>query len=101
MRQVPLLAHRKLGLVTLAEWLASVREPWMRDALCHEYPSHLFFPTHGVNADQAKAICGRCLVRAECLAYALRDPDACANGIWAGTTPRERKALKRERTVAA
>ena len=79
----------------LAEWLASVREEWIRDALCHEYPHRLFFPEQGASTDQAKAVCGRCLVRVECLDYVLRDPDACANGVWAGTTPRERKRLKR------
>lgn len=76
-----------------------VRAPWMRDALCAEYPKRLFFPELGGSAARAKAVCGRCLVQVECLDYAMNDPDAFANGIWAGTTPAERKRLKRERAA--
>ena len=82
-------------------YVASVKEPWRRDALCHLYPLHVFFPEPGESIDNAVAICGRCLVRAECLAYALADPCAREHGIWAATTPEERKRLKRAGTVAA
>jgi len=87
--------------VRLDELLASVREPWMRDALCHEYPLRLFFPESGQSTEHAKAICGRCLVKAECLDYALRNPYARDHGVWAGTTRNERKRLKRNGQSAA
>ena len=62
--------------MTLAEWLAMIREPWMRDALCAEpgYGLELFYSDRGASNDDAKRVCARCLVRRECLAYALRDP---------------------------
>ena len=77
------------------EALAAVRESWMHDALCHEYPLRLFYPERGEPCVQAKAICARCLVRAPCLRFALRDPDAFGVGIWGGTSARERRKLGR------
>jgi WhiB family redox-sensing transcriptional regulator len=68
---------------------------WMRDALCREYPRELFFPEVGSNGTQAKAICARCLVRAECLEFALSDQDARLHGVWGGTSPQDRKKLRR------
>ena len=67
----------------------------MRDALCAEYPNAWWFPDQGSKlGDKAKAVCGRCLVRAE-LGHAFTDPNAREHGIWAGTTPAERRTLKR------
>jgi hypothetical protein len=49
----------------------------------------------------SRLICATCTVGVECLAYALTDRDARAHGIWAGTTPKERKQLKRDGAAAA
>lgn len=48
---------------------------------------------------KAKAVCARCAVARECLAWALRvgEPD----GIWGGTTPGERRHLRRARPEVA
>lgn len=54
----------------------------MRDALCVEYPDVEFFVERGQHAEPAKAICRRCLVRAECLDYAITH--GIAHGIWGG-----------------
>lgn len=40
---------------------------------------------------EALALCGRCPVRAACLDYAL---DHEQHGVWGGTTPAERRALR-------
>jgi WhiB family transcriptional regulator, redox-sensing transcriptional regulator len=40
----------------------------------------------------AKRLCGTCPVQAECLAYALANPEL--QGIWGGATPRERTRLR-------
>jgi WhiB family redox-sensing transcriptional regulator len=42
---------------------------------------------------EAKKVCGRCVSREQCLSWALRagEPD----GIWGGTTPDERRHLRR------
>ena len=84
----------ELALVVLA--LQSQLEraaPWRRDALCAEpgYGLVMFFPAKGAPARVAKALCARCLVRAECLAFALTDIQANRHGVWGATAPRERR----------
>jgi WhiB family redox-sensing transcriptional regulator len=69
---------------------------WQRDALCVEYPDVEFFPAKGQSNEPARAVCARCLVRVECLDYALSAPETRAHGVWAGTTPLERKRLTRD-----
>jgi WhiB family redox-sensing transcriptional regulator len=70
---------------------------WYGDGLCSQTDPELFFPNKGGNPEPARRICSRCLVRAECLQVAVNDP--MLDGIWGGTVPRERRAL-RERRVA-
>ena len=71
---------------------------WRHRARCRDVDPELFFPvgTTGpaeAQVQAAKAICANCPVKAECLAWALRvgEPD----GIWGGTTPEERRYLRR------
>ncbi|RAY13613.1 WhiB family transcriptional regulator [Actinomadura craniellae] len=79
-------------------------EHWTDDAACRGVDPELFYPI-GYAAEvfkhqeaQAKAVCGGCSVRAECLDWALRagEPD----GIWGGTTPEERRYLRRRIAAA-
>ncbi len=64
---------------------------WHADALCSEYPKLSWF--EGWGAAAAKSVCRRCLVRDDCLRYALdNDP---LSGIWGGLTPSERRRLRR------
>lgn len=66
--------------------------------LCAETDPGLFYPEKGGSTKPAKALCGLCDVRAECLAYALdRGLTASYDGIWGGTAPRERRALARRK----
>src|SRR5688572_14658755 len=76
---------------------------WHRDALCQEYPAGWFFTERGENelVDAAKAVCRRCLVRRECLTFALNDPDALHHGIWGATSARERREIAQRRRRAA
>lgn len=58
-------------------------------------PELFFPPTDTPPAAQlsaARQICGSCPVRAECLRWALRTGEPA--GIWAGTTPAERRLLR-------
>jgi WhiB family redox-sensing transcriptional regulator len=69
---------------------------WMRFGACQEEDPELFFPIGpparaAAQADAAKAVCGRCAVRRECLSYALRARQE--DGIWGGTTGEERWAI--------
>ncbi len=70
-------------------------EEWMRQALCRGMPSNLFFPTSGANTNlkEARIVCAVCVVRAECLQYALRI--RAEAGIFAGTTPNDREKLRK------
>lgn len=65
---------------------------WHRDALCQEFPEVEFFPDRGEDARPAKAICQRCLVQSDCLSWALEQ--GTLDGIWGGTSKRERKMLR-------
>ena len=65
---------------------------WHRDALCAEYPHVEFFVDRGEATEPAKAICARCLVRDDCLAYALTE--RIAHGVWGGLSERERRRLR-------
>jgi WhiB family redox-sensing transcriptional regulator len=74
-------------------------EHWTVWAACRGVDPELFYPVSAAGpavtqVAEAKAVCARCLARADCLAWALRagEPD----GIWGGTTPDERRYLRRE-----
>ena len=75
--------------------LAARHPDWHADAACKETPEVSFFPEQGEPAEPAKAVCGRCLVQAECLEWALGQ-GATLWGIWAGTTDRQRMRLRSE-----
>ncbi len=49
-----------------------------------------FFPSG--NAQAAKRICGRCLVRHECLDFAVAEN--ITEGIWGGLSERERRKVR-------
>ncbi|MEX0753541.1 MAG: WhiB family transcriptional regulator [Actinomycetota bacterium] len=46
---------------------------------------------------KAKALCGRCPVREECLEYALRTREG--HGVWGGLNEMERRAVLRQRDL--
>lgn len=73
-------------------WTITEQEPWMTDALCAQVDPESFFPDQGASARDAKAICARCPVRAECLAYALERDERF--GVWGGQSEKERRRLK-------
>jgi WhiB family transcriptional regulator, redox-sensing transcriptional regulator len=72
---------------------------WRMDALCAQTDPDLFFPEVGERNPAAKAVCGRCAVREECLAVALdrREP----YGIWGGLSADERKKLRTRQRKAS
>ncbi len=57
-----------------------------------------FFIEHAEDPRPAKFISNRCAVRAECLNYALQHH--IDDGIWGGTSGRERANLRRTTTIA-
>lgn len=68
-------------------------EDWRDTALCAQVGGELWFPEKGGSTRDAKRICNRCEVRAECLEYALDNDERF--GIWGGLSERERRRLKR------
>lgn len=76
-------------------------EDWRDRALCTEVDMDLFFPESFDywGSVAAKRICAGCEVKAECLDFALRKH--ITQGIWGGTSERERRKLRKERRLAA
>jgi WhiB family redox-sensing transcriptional regulator len=72
---------------------------WHLDSLCREYEQHAdwWFPEKGAIAElrKAQAICRRCSVQRECLAWALDVGPDRDYGTWGGTTKAERQQLRR------
>lgn len=67
------------------------------NAVCRDVDPELFFPVS--DADQAtitaaRAICARCPIKADCLAWALENLPV---GVAGGTTDQERRALRATR----
>lgn len=80
-------------LAHLARAIGFAGESWRRDAACREVPSALFFLQRGEDASPAKRVCAACPVRRECLEYAMA-ADASLQGVWAGTSVKERRSLR-------
>ena len=69
---------------------------WMASGACHDIDPELFFPITVTGravrqVNSAKAVCGGCPVRKNCLSYALL---TMPHGIWGGTTREERIAMR-------
>jgi len=70
----------------------------MRAGVCAQVDPELWFPEKGGSTREAKALCARCPVRPECLAYALAHDERF--GIWGGASERDRRRMKRATTRA-
>lgn len=57
------------------------------------YPDEMFPESHPDQKWIAEKICGDCDLRAVCLGYAL--VNGVKDGVWGGTTERERRAIRR------
>jgi WhiB family redox-sensing transcriptional regulator len=79
--------------------MRSAGEGWQAKAACRGPQSTAFFPpAHAERKEErlerearAKEICAGCIVRAECLDYAIRIREP--HGIWGGLNEVERKEL--------
>lgn len=75
-----------------ARTVAQARPAWHADGACHEHPDLSWFAA--TDQAEAVAVCRRCLVRDECVSLALEHHE---QGVWGGTTDRERVAIRRAR----
>lgn len=79
--------------------MRSASQAWQAKAACRGPQSVSFFPpSYAERKDErvarearAKSICAQCVVRTECLEYALRIREP--HGIWGGMNESERKQL--------
>ena len=72
---------------------------WRLRGACNGLDPAVFYPDSEENAEEAKAICASCPVRLSCLEHALtmRERD----GVWGGTTEKERRRIIRQRRRSA
>ena len=73
-------------------------ESWQLYANCLGVDPDLFFPERGASTREAKQVCQGCVVREECLEYALANGEKF--GIWGGLSERERRRIRRARALA-
>jgi len=71
---------------------------WMERANCLGVDPDLFFPERGASTREAKEVCRGCVVRAQCLEYAIVGAEKF--GIWGGLSERERRRIRRARSLA-
>ncbi len=72
---------------------------WQSRANCMGVDPDLFFPERGASTKEAKEVCRGCVVKDECLEFALRNSEKF--GIWGGMSERERRRVRRARAMAA
>jgi WhiB family redox-sensing transcriptional regulator len=77
------------------------RPTWQARAACIGLGPDLFFPERGELTADARAVCARCPVSAECREYALSTAEKF--GIWGGTSERARRVerVARNKEIAA
>jgi len=73
-------------------------ENWKDGANCLGVDPDLFFPERGASTREAKEVCRGCVVREDCLEFALENGEKF--GIWGGMSERERRRLRRQRALA-
>lgn len=64
---------------------------------CLGVDTDLFFPERGASTKEAKGVCQGCVVREDCLEYALSNGEKF--GIWGGLSERERRRIRRQRSL--
>lgn len=73
--------------------------PWIADGLCAQTDPEIFHPDKGGSTREAKAVCARCPVLAECRDWAISSGQRF--GVWGGLSERERRVLAAEQRTAA
>lgn len=82
---------------------AAAESDWRHKAACRDiHDPDIFFPVGNTGPaldqiDAAKRICGPCVVRQECLEWALTTRQD--SGVWGGLSEDERKAIRRGQPV--
>ena len=74
---------------------------WQPMAYCRNVDPNLFFPEQSSvrDAQDAVAVCAGCIVKAECLEFAILGRERY--GVWGGKTERQRRKIIKARGGAA
>lgn len=70
---------------------------WQTRANCMGVDPELFFPERGASTREAKEVCRGCVVREDCLEFAIANGEKF--GIWGGMSERERRRVRRARIL--
>ncbi|HUZ20087.1 MAG TPA: WhiB family transcriptional regulator [Acidimicrobiales bacterium] len=70
---------------------------WQSRANCMGVDPELFFPERGSSTREAKEVCRGCVVREDCLEFAIANGEKF--GIWGGMSERERRRVRRARLL--
>jgi hypothetical protein len=80
------------------DFVALLRPPeWYAWAACRNRGVDPFFPTVGQSLAEARTFCRQCAVRLQCFDYAVATE---ADGVWAGTTGRQRARARQSGRAA-
>lgn len=82
----------------LSALLSGGEKGWQSRANCLGVDPDLFFPERGSSTREAKEVCRGCVVREDCLDYAIANGEKF--GIWGGMSERERRRVRRARVLA-
>lgn len=69
------------------------RYNWQERAACRGIEPEIFFPISDDEAGPAKAICGACESRTQCLLFSFQNRERY--GVWGGVTEKERIEMVR------
>ena len=83
---------------TLVSFVHKGTRDWQSEGACKGVEPDLFFTERGVSNQTAKAMCGLCVIKVECLDYAVTNNEAY--GVWGGKSERERRKIRRQQNVA-
>jgi len=83
--------------VNFQELLNGGRQDWQSRANCMGVDPELFFPERGSSTREAKEVCRGCVVKSECLEFAIANGEKF--GIWGGMSERERRRVRRARVL--
>src|SRR4026207_1403991 len=102
------MPRRALGFggrqeVNTAMWRRHMAEgtddqSWQASPNCLGVDPDLFFPERGASTREAKEVCRGCIVREDCLEFAITNGEKF--GIWGGLSERERRRIRRARGPA-
>jgi len=83
--------------VDIRALIGGAERGWQSRANCMGVDPELFFPERGSSTREAKEVCRGCVVREDCLEFAIANGEKF--GIWGGMSERERRRVRRARLL--